>query len=241
MPRGYIKSWRQEIRREAHNPVTLFCLGRCNRAVLARHSEGPVSKRYCDTGRTCKDGLCIGPEQAVDLRVITSQPTRVGPERWQHHADSIDDEAAPRDRHAFCAYSDLRMKMARNFPQTIRFRSLVPKNKPLEQQCVHAPTSRRHRPRIMVSGDPDPVAPSHQAAQEVEIRFGKRRYAGIIIETVAEAHNAIGLQRIDLVTEPGKCFRGFVWRQERAATSRDSLGFAQVQIRNTQQGMIRPP
>ena len=61
-----------------------------------------------------------------------------------------------------------------------------------------------------------------------------------IVKTVAQTDHLLCARGFKIVVQPLQRRAGFIRRQERASTPRHALGFAEMQIRDAQQGLIRP-
>ena len=93
--------------------------------------------------------------------------------------------------------------------------------------------------RIVIAGDPDPVAARLQRRHGVAVRRGQPLMGGAIVKTVAERDHHAGIVARDHGRKTAQRRRGVVRRQQHAARGK-ARAFFQMQIGNDEQVLLFP-
>ena len=174
--------------------------------------------------------------------MIGVQPAGVGAEGGQDQPHGVGEEARPghgrRRAPAAAAWGGSGPRPRRRPP---RRRAACRKASGPSRQLAQVAAAERQRARVVVAGDPDPVAAGHQRGEPRGVGLGQRRAGRAVVEAVAEADDGGGRQLGDLAGQPVQGLGGLVGRQQRAAAPGQPLGLAEVQVGDAEQPLGRPP
>ena len=102
----------------------------------------------------------------------------------------------------------------------------------------HAAEILRQR-RIVIAGNPDPVAPRLQRAENLAVGRRQPLMRVAIVKTVAERDHGFRIEARDHRAEPAQRSDGVVRRQQHAA-HREARAFFQMQIGDDEQPLVFP-
>ena len=97
----------------------------------------------------------------------------------------------------------------------------------------------RGRLRIVITGEPDPLAAALKHGDIFTILPAQSRRTAAIVEVVAECEYAARRVIADQTGKPHQCFRGVVRRHQHAAGG-EARSLFQVQISDNEQPVFRP-
>ena len=113
------------------------------------------------------------PEQRRESAVADVEAARIGAERRHHHAVPVCRKAVAADRVSAQRHTRGRMQMAGDLAVAWCRRGLVAKDEaPHRQQRRGASAERSHRMRIMIAGDPQPVAAALERGERRTVDCG---------------------------------------------------------------------
>ncbi len=152
----------------------------------------------------------------------------------------IGEKAGAGDRAAAHRQAELGVEVAGDLAGAGVAPGLVAEGERPEAQRREVAAAERQRPRVVVAGDPDPVAAGHQRGEPGGVGGGERLAGGAVVEAVAEADDAGRGQGRDLGGEAVEGLGGLVGRQQRAAAAGEALGLAEVEVGDAEQPLGRP-
>ncbi len=181
----------------------------------------------------CKRAKHIGESTAAHV-----EASGIGAEGRHYQPLSVAREAAP--THAAAAHADARHRM--QVPGDLAGgagRLMTECQGTNRQHCMEAATDAVGRFRVVIAGDPDPLAPSLERGQRGAVRRRDPPGSVSVVETVAERDHHARRIAGDESRDPRERPARIIWRQQDAAR-REARAFFQMQVGDREDTFLRP-
>jgi len=184
--------------------------------------EPPLSQQVRRKGKRTED---LRKRGVADIEAAC-----VGPEGRHHQATSIADETTPRQGASASADARDRMQMAGDFARAfLRHRLVAKQQRTKRQRFGKNAANAIGRIRVVVAGDPDPVATALKLHKFGAIGGSEARRSALIVEIVSERDDdAHGVAR-QYSGKPLKGRCGVIGRQQNASR-REGRSFLKMQV-----------
>jgi uncharacterized protein (TIGR02186 family) len=185
-------------------------------------------------------GIIRLAEDRRDGAVANVEPAGKGTKRRQDHTQTAGNKAFPADHSTARQHPRHRVQMAGNLRHAVQRVRLVPERHRADRSVVLKDAADSGgRVRIMVAGDPDPLASALKRAQTASVIVAETGRAGSIVKAVAKTNHLFRLITCDDLAEPRERRTGVV-RRQKLSGSRKARSLLQMQVSDAEEPCVRP-